>query len=105
MRNSEVAAVFYEIADLLELQGVAFKPQAYRRAASAIEQLDVELSEAVAEGSHAKIPGVGQAIARKIEELVQTGSLEYLEQLRSEVRPASCRYSLCPTSGRRPPCC
>ncbi|UCE44909.1 MAG: DNA polymerase/3'-5' exonuclease PolX [Methanobacteriota archaeon] len=87
MRNAEVAAVFYEIADLLELQGVAFKPQAYRRAASAIEQLDIDIEKAVQDGSHRNVPGVGEAIAKKIEELVGTGRLDYLERLRSEVPP------------------
>ncbi|MDH3365706.1 MAG: DNA polymerase/3'-5' exonuclease PolX [Thermoplasmata archaeon] len=87
MRNEDVAAVFYEIADILELQGIAFKPQAYRRAASAIEQLDVEIASAVASGTHREIPGVGEAIAKKIEELVRTGSLDYLERLRAETPP------------------
>ncbi len=87
MRNRDVSAVFYEIADILELQGVQFKPQAYRRAAAAIEQLDVEITSAVANGSHREIPGVGAAIAKKIEELVRTGNLEYLEQLRAETPP------------------
>lgn len=87
MNNSEVAQVFYEIADILELQGVSFKPQAYRRAASAIEQLDIGIEQAVAEGQHKEIPGVGDAISKKIEELVGTGKLEYLEKLRAEVPP------------------
>jgi DNA polymerase (family 10) len=85
MMNSEVARVFYEIADILELQGVSFKPQAYRRAASAIEQLDIDIDQAVAEGRHKAIPGVGDAISKKIEELVNTGKLVYLERLRAEV--------------------
>ena len=85
MRNAEVAAVFYEIADILELQGVPFKPQAYRRAAAAIEQLDGEIARAVETGSHKDIPGVGNAIAAKIEELVETGRLDYLDRLRAEV--------------------
>ena len=85
MKNADVARAFYEIADILEVQGVAFKPQAYRRAASAIEQLEVDVEQAVAEGRHKEIPGVGEAIAKKMEELVRTGKLAYLDRLREEV--------------------
>jgi DNA polymerase (family 10) len=99
VRNRDVAAVFFEIADLLELQGVAFKPQAYRRAASAIEQLDVEIATAVANGDHRDIPGVGDAIAKKIEELVRTGDLEYLERLRSETPPGLLEIMTVPDIG------
>lgn len=85
MDNADVAAVFYEIADLLDLQDVAFKPVAYRRAARNIESLDEEITKVVDEGRVKDIPGVGEAIADKIDELVRTGKLEYLEKLRSEV--------------------
>ena len=85
MDNVEVAAVLYEIADLLELQGIAFKPQAYRRAARNIEQLDVPLSQLVSEGGLEDVPGVGEALSKKIEELLSTGELGYLDKLRSEV--------------------
>jgi DNA polymerase (family 10) len=85
MDNSEVAAVLYEIADLLELQGIGFKPQAYRRAARNIEQLDRPLSEIAAEGKLDEVPGVGEALSKKIQELLDTGELEYLERLRGEV--------------------
>jgi DNA polymerase (family 10) len=99
MRNRDVAAVFFEIADLLELQGVAFKPQAYRRAASAIEQLDVEIATAVANGDYRDIPGVGDAIAKKIEEIVRTGDLEYLERLRTETPPGLLEIMAVPDIG------
>ncbi|UCE91372.1 MAG: DNA polymerase/3'-5' exonuclease PolX [Methanobacteriota archaeon] len=85
MGNPDVARIFYEVADLLELQGVSFKPQAYRRAAAAIEQLEVDIADAVREGRHKEIPGVGAAIAKKIEEIVDTGRLAYLDELKSEV--------------------
>jgi len=93
MDNPEVARVFYEIADILEMQGVKFKPQAYRRAAASIEQLEVDIGQAVQEGRHRDIPGVGEAIGQKIEELVSTGRLEYLDRLRAEV-PAGLREML-----------
>jgi len=85
MENVDVAEVLYEIADLLDLQDVAFKPVAYRRAARNIESLDEHIEKVVAEGRARDIPGVGEAIADKIEELVRTGKLGYLEKLRSQV--------------------
>jgi len=85
MENADVAAVLYEIADLLDLQDVAFKPVAYRRAARNIESLDEDIGKVVEEGRVRDIPGVGEAIAEKIEEMVRSGRLEYLEKLRSQV--------------------
>lgn len=85
MENADVAAVFYEVADLLDLQDVSFKPVAYRRAARNIESLEEDITKLVDEGRVRGIPGVGEAIAGKVEELVRTGRLEYLEKLRSQV--------------------
>lgn len=85
MDNQEVAAFFYEIADLLELQGVAFKPVAYRKAAGSIEQLEEPIEEIAKEGKLQDIPGVGESVAKKIEEILRTGKLAYLEKLRTEV--------------------
>lgn len=85
MDKYQVAAVLYEIADLLDLQGVAFKPVAYRRAARNIEVLEDDFEKIVAEGRLKDIPGVGNAMTKKIEELVTTGELGYLKQLRSEI--------------------
>jgi DNA polymerase (family 10) len=88
MDNEGVAAFFYEIADLLELQGVAFKPIAYRKAAGSIEQLDEPIEKVAAENRLQDIPGVGESVAKKIEEILKTGKLAYIEKLRTEV-PAS----------------
>jgi len=77
--------VLYEIADYLELQGVSFKPQAYRRAAASIERLEGDITEYHRSNRLREIPGVGEAIAKKIGELLDTGRLEYLEKLRSEI--------------------
>jgi DNA polymerase (family 10) len=87
MDNEDVATVLFEIADLLDLQGVAFKPNAYRRAARNINALEEDINKIAAEGRLRDIPGVGEAMTKKIEELVATGKLDYLAQLRSEVPP------------------
>ena len=86
MENSEVVQVFLEIADLLEKKKDNwFKIRAYRKAAGTIEELPVAVEELVAEGKLKEIPGIGEAINKKITELVTTGKLEYLERLKAEL--------------------
>jgi len=79
-----VARILYEVADILELQGVQFKPTAYRKAARNIESLTKELEEIRKEGGLREIPGVGEAIAKKIEEMLSTGHIRYLDELKEE---------------------
>lgn len=79
-----------EISELLELQGVAFKPRAYQRAAFSIESLTEDVEKLVEEGQLGEVPGVGEAIEEKISEFLKTGKLAYLEKLRGEV-PAGLR--------------
>jgi DNA polymerase (family X) len=89
LTNGDLARVFHEIGDILEVQGeVAFKTIAYHRAADTIGRSPVDLVAAYRAGNPPKIPGVGQAISDKITELVTTGRMAYLERLRAEV-PAS----------------
>ena len=84
--NPEIAALFERIADLLEIQGEnVFKVNAYRRAAENIREAGRPLAEIRAEGTLRQVPGVGEAIAEKIEELLDTGKLGFYERLRSEV--------------------
>ena len=87
MRNDEIATLLAEFADRLAATGVEYKPSAYRRAAEnvreypgAVEGLAAEGPEAVAE-----IDRVGDAIAGKIVEYVETGEIEELEELRAEL--------------------
>lgn len=86
MKNTAVAKVFQDIADLLELKGEnPFKIRAYQRAARAIEHLPKEIEIMLEEGEDLQsIPGVGEAIAKKITELMTTGKLGYYEKLRAE---------------------
>lgn len=85
IKNSEIAQIFYEIADLLEIRGVKFKPRAYRRAAQTIETLPEDIRTVHDRGELQKIPGVGSSLASKIQEILDTGRLEYLEELREEL--------------------
>jgi DNA polymerase (family X) len=85
MKNIDIATVFWDIADLLEIKGEnKFKVRAYRTAAQAIENLPKEVEVMLEEGEDLKgIPGVGEAIATKTAELASTGKLAYYENLKA----------------------
>jgi DNA polymerase (family 10) len=82
--NTKIANMLYEIADLLELKGVQFKPRAYRRAAQNIDNSSEDITSFYESDRLQEIEGVGESIASKIKEIIETGSLEYLEDLRKE---------------------
>ena len=85
MKNSDIAKVFVDIADLLELKGEnVFKIRAYQKAARSIEYLPEEVEKLVAEDRLREVTGVGEAITKKITELVTTGKLHYYEELKAE---------------------
>ena len=85
MKNSEIIKVFEDFADLLELKGEnPFKIRAYRNVTHAIKHLPAELEQLVAEDRLKEVPGVGEAIAKKITELVTTGRLALYERLKAE---------------------
>ena len=76
--NAELARIFHEIGDMLEVKGeLVFKTVAYHKAADAIAHSPVEVSRAYIEGHPPRIPGVGDAIAKKIEELARTGRMAF----------------------------
>jgi DNA polymerase (family 10) len=85
--NREVAAILYEVADLLEIKDVKFKPVAYRRAAHGIETLAEDIGRVAERGELEDLPGVGTHIATKIHEILDTGKLGYLERLKVEIGP------------------
>lgn len=86
MKNKLVAEILYEIADLLDIKGeIFFKTRAYRMAAQTIEMLDEDIEKVTKESRLQSITGVGEALAKKIQEIVETGRLEYLEKLKKEV--------------------
>ena len=85
--NAEVAQIFYAIADLLDLQGERFKPDAYRRAARSIESLGEDLRKVAQRGGLDQIPGVGEAIREKITEYLHDGKISYYERLRQTFPP------------------
>ena len=87
--NDELARIFYEIGDMLEIQGQdAFKVGAYRRGAESIANSPLDVARAYREGKPPKLPGVGRAIDEKLSELSDTGRLRYYERLRQDVPPS-----------------
>ena len=86
MKNTAIAKVFSDIADLLELKEEnAFKIRAYQKVARAIEHYPKEIKIMLDEGENLRnISGVGEAIAKKTTELVTTGKLGYYENLKAE---------------------
>ena len=84
MKNQLVAQILNEVADMLDMQGVEFKPRAYRRAARTIESLAQPIEQIYAGGKLEDLPGVGEAIAKKIGEIIETGSLKYRDELKAK---------------------
>ena len=90
MNNKEIALVFQDIADLLELKGEnQFKIRAYQKVVRSIEHLPLELEQLVAEDRLKEVPGVGEAITKKITELVTSGKLDYYQKLKAEFAKTS----------------
>ena len=83
--NQSVAGVLEEIAELLELKGEgSFRIRAYENAARAIAHMSADIGEVAAGGKLKGIAGVGDALAIKITEYLETGQMTYLESLRAE---------------------
>ena len=89
IHNADIAAVFEEIADLLEIQGEnPFRIRAYRNAARQMEAMGVPAADMVAGGEDlTELPGIGDDLAAKIEEIVKTGKCKALEKLRAKLPP------------------
>jgi DNA polymerase (family 10) len=88
MKNKELAKIFYEIADYLEMEGIQFKPYAYEKAAITLETLEEDVEEIYNRGgleALKEIPGVGESIALKIEEYLKTGKIKYYEEFKKKI--------------------
>lgn len=89
VHNADIAGVFIEIADLLELQeDNPFRIRAYRRAARTILELGSDVKDYLESGGDlTELPGIGKDLAGKIREISDTGSVELLRKLRQQVPP------------------
>jgi len=89
MVNKKLSEILFEIAQLLEIKGVSYKPAAYRKAAEALQNLDKDISEIYKESGIKgiqKIPGIGKSIAQKIEEYIKTKKIKYYLDLKEETK-------------------
>jgi DNA polymerase (family 10) len=87
MINQELANIFYEIGYLLEIEEVAFKPQAYEKAAIVLESLAESVAQIYKKGETSAliaIPGIGKGIAKKIEEYLLTGKIKDYQELKKK---------------------
>jgi DNA polymerase (family 10) len=102
LTNGDLARIFHDIGDMLEVKGeLRFKTVAYHRAADAIGRSPVDLVTAYREGTTPKIPGVGPAISDKIKELATTGRMAYYDKLRAEIPPTLVEIMHIPGVGPR----
>jgi DNA polymerase (family 10) len=82
MRNQEIAKIFNDMARFLRMEGVAFKPYAYERAALSLETLSQDVGDIYRKGGEKallEIPGIGKAMAGHIEEYLKTGKIKHYE--------------------------
>ncbi|HNT91216.1 MAG TPA: DNA polymerase/3'-5' exonuclease PolX [Smithellaceae bacterium] len=88
LTKETIIQILEEIATLLELTGEnPFKSRAYQNAARNLEKSEVDFDELVKENRLTEIEGIGEAISKKLTELIQTGKLEYYEKLKDSVPP------------------
>jgi len=88
MKNKEIAKIFNEIAEYLEMEGVQFKPYAYQKAALTLETLKNDVEDLYKTGglkALKSIPGVGESMALKIEEYLTTGRMQYYEEFKKKM--------------------
>lgn len=90
IRNPDIAAVFEEIADLLEIDGEnVFRVRAYRNAARAVQGLGVEVADMIVNGEDlTELPDIGKDLAGKIKEIAATGRCRALDELRAKTPSA-----------------
>ena len=90
VHNADVAAIFEEIADLLDLDGAnQFRIRAYRNAARTLGQLSQPVADLIEQGEDlSELPDIGEDLAGKIQEIVETGTLPLLEELEEKIDPA-----------------
>ena len=90
MDNKAIANVFYETADLMEINGDdSFRIRSYRRAAEALEGLPEQVSTLICEPKRLlEIPGIGKGMAANIQDLCRSGKLGIHQELLQKYRPS-----------------
>jgi DNA polymerase (family 10) len=86
MQNQDIANIFHEIADILEMQDEnRFRIRSYRNAAIAIENLSEDIDDIYKKGALKDVSSVGVSIAEKIEELIKTGKCGFHQELLAKI--------------------
>jgi len=86
LKNLELSRIFEQIARILKIKGEnPFKIRAYEKIALVLENLPIDIETIYRQGGLNNIPGVGEGIAKKIEEFLTTGKLEYYEKLKETI--------------------
>lgn len=90
MENRNIAAMFNETADLMEIRGDdPFRIRSYRRAAEAVEGLPYRIADVAADGKRLlEIPGIGKSMAANIQQLLKEGSFSLRADLLQKYRPS-----------------
>jgi DNA polymerase (family 10) len=101
--NASIAAIFDGIADLLDIQSAnPFRVRAYRNAARTVGDLGTDIATLVGRGMPlTDIPGIGEDLASKIREIIETGSCAFLKRLEQDVPPAVAQLLKVPGLGPR----
>jgi len=88
MRNQQLADIFTEMADIMEILGEdSFRISSYRKVARVIQDCRQDVAVLAAEGRLEELPGVGKASAQKINEFVHSGLIRWHRELRSKIPP------------------
>ena len=88
MKNQEIAHIFENMADILELQGeISFKVNAYRKASRVLKDLQEDIGQLAHDGKLRELPGIGEALVKKITEYLETGHIRKYEEISHEVSP------------------
>jgi DNA polymerase (family 10) len=88
LTNREIANIFETVADMLQIKGESIhRILAYRRAGETVRELPRDLHAIAAEGKLTEIPNIGDTLAEKITEMLETGKLAFYEKLAAEVPP------------------
>ena len=88
MQNDQIARIFDQLGDLLEIQKAnPFRVRAYRNAARTISSLSEDAADIVADADRklTELDGIGKDLAKKIEVIVQTGTLPQLDELKEQI--------------------
>ena len=86
--NEELAKIFKEVAVILEIKNIPFKPRAYEKVAYTINLIQENIEDVYKNGglkALGNIPGVGESIAQKIEEYIKTGHIKEYDKLKREI--------------------